>query len=181
MKNEELEAYKKEYEEIKKALSTNFKELEDPNITMERYRYLENLKKYHTYGDFNDEYGINNYLICHIDFPEETNGIYVYTFEQTIGWFEEIWGSDLSYLNKDKTKKVIYYVDIENCSKYELVLKENQKEFESSHNVITGKPNIYDAGDRYNNARNQFLDLCIKEGQEKATKLILEKYPKRNI
>ena len=181
MENEILEKIRTEYKDITEALRTKFREINklEDNSSVKRYNYLKSLKDKASSGEFNDDKSVLDYCIDEYGYgkPRQTNEIWLFMFECPILTFERKF--NLRLLEEDKSKIVAYYTDIENKSKHAIVTKENQDEFESTHNVVTGKQDIRDYIDRYYNIRHEFFTTCVEEGQENAVKIVLKKYSKR--
>ena len=181
MENEVIERIRKEYKDITEAINSNFRELGmlESNAVVRRYNYLKNLRdKYEYSPDFKTNKSILDHCIEEYGYgkPRQTNEIWLYMFECSIERFEQLFRVRL--LEQDKSKIVVVYYDIENRAKHAIVPKENQEEYESTHNVVYGKETIYDCMDRYYNLRREFFVSCVGEGQEKAVEMVLSKYPK---
>lgn len=183
MNNKELEKIKKEYNDIKNILNSNFEEIIEleNNPIVDRYNYLKRIQMLSNIGELNNDRSILTFCLVKSEIMEETNNIYVYMFENTIKRLETIYNRPILEPEENKNKKVIYYVDLENPSKYVFIPKEKQEEFENTNNVVYGDKNIYDAIDRYHNLRRKFFDLCIcqNQEQEQAVKLLLQKYKRK--
>lgn len=63
---------------------------------------------------------------------------------------EKIFNKLILESEEDKNKIVVYYVDLENASKYIFVKKEKQEEFEKSNNVVIENENILTLYDKDN-------------------------------
>lgn len=181
MNNKKLEELKKEYNDIRNILDSDFEEIAEleNNPIISRYNYLKRLQMLAMSGNLNDKHSILNFCLVKSEIIEETNNIYVYMFENTIKRLEKIFNMPIIELEENKNKKAVYYVDLENASKYVFISKEKQEEFEATNNVVFGDENIYDAVDRYHNLRRKFFDLCIDQEQEEAVKLVLQKYKRK--
>ena len=178
MENEILEKIKKEYKDIGESLNSNFREINrlEDNQFVKRYNYLKGLKEQVSSGCFDDSKSVLDYCIEKHGYGKvrQTNEIWLFMFECPIRTFERMF--NIRLIEEDKSKIIEYYTDIENKAKHAIVLKGNQEEFERKHNIITGKKDILDYIDRYNNARHEFFISCVEEGQNRAVKMILEKY-----
>ncbi len=185
MEQEMLEKLKAEYNDISKMLSNNFEEIVEleKNPIIIRYNYLKSIQNsaercdYYNSDDYKKKYFLD-LCIKKYGISWQTNNIYVFMFECTQKRLEDLLHQTLSLSKDSKDNVVVYYVDIENPSKYLIIKKEEQEEFEKTHKVIIGKNSIYDSYDRYYNVRREFFASCIEDGQEQAVKLVLTKYPK---
>lgn len=166
----------KEYKDIKKIVEGDFSEIEelekDPII--QRYNYLMMLKDKRF--DFETDRAIEGHLLSEYcqGYIEETNGIWCLVYEMSVQKYEDGFNTTLNEYDKDDM--VLVYFDLENNQRHTVISKEEQETFESSHDVIYGKPSITDGCDRYYNVRRAFLDLCLKEGQDVAVKKVLTMY-----
>ena len=116
-----------------------------------------------------DKYGRNNI--------EKTNEIWFLLYEVPAKTYKK-WNQK-SQLEIDDDKIVLVYKDIENSSKTIFINKDEQEEFEMTHTIIEGNLKINDPIDRYYNARHEFFNLCINEGQEVAVQRTLLKYSEK--
>lgn len=178
MENEVLDEIKEEYNDISKLINSNFSEISEleNNPIVKRYKYLKWLKNEVEFRRFNNSKDILDYCIDQKLDIKKTNDIWMYMFECPIEEWERITNTKIS--EEDKSKVIVWYANIENLSNEELVLKEKQKEFESTHKVVTGKETILDCYDRHYNLRHEFFTSCVEEGQDIAVQKILKKYSK---
>ena len=182
MENEVIENIRKEYKDITGVIDSNFRELGllEDNAVVKRYKYLKGLKDKVQCGELKDNKSVLDHCIEEYGYgkPRQTNEIWLYMLECTVEKFEQLFKVRL--LEQDKSKTVVLYYDIENRAKHAIVPKENQEEYESTHNVVYGKETIYDCMDRYYNLRREFFVSCVEEGQEKAVGMVLSKYSRRS-
>lgn len=176
MEKDILEMMKQDFSDMEKISCGDYSEIikleKDPNV--QRYRYLISLKesrdlieygKRCIVGKIIDKYGHG--LI------NESNDIWCLLFESEAQRLKEI---PLIWLDKvDDKKIVVVYRDIENSSRMVAVSKDNQEEFEKTHNVVFGNSQINDYADRYYNTRHKFFEDCITDGQTTAVQKILSR------
>ena len=182
MENELLETVKRECKDITELFTSDFAEIDklEKNPIVQRYKYLIKLRDQSIYNGFVSDDKILDYCLEQYVYGKvrETNDIWLLMIEGTVGEFEKLFGIQL--LEKDKSKVAIFYKDIEDPTRTNLVLKEDQEEFEKAHRVVTGKEYIYDCEGRYYNLKHEFFTSCVKDGQENAVQMILKKYQKVN-
>lgn len=176
MKKDILENIKQEYNDMLKISNGDFTEITEleNNPVVQRYRHLLDLKKSRDLvekgkrcivGKVIEEYGHG--------VIKESNNIWCLLFETEA---KKVKGSSFEHFDKvDEDQIVVLYQDIENSFRTIAISKANQEEFEATHNVVFGKPHIYDSSDRYYNTRRQFFEDCITNGQEEAVKKILSR------
>ena len=126
MEKEILDKLKKDYDDIVGAINTDFHEIEEleKNPIIRRYFKLKEWQQTAYHGYLKNDYGIIHYLMN--SEIKDTNGIYVYMWSDTLGNFEKNSGKSFDNISLDKDIIVIYYVDLENSSKWELVMSEYQ-------------------------------------------------------
>lgn len=193
MNDNVLNGLKMEYQEIIGAIDSDFKEITEMEksscANMQRYKHLKELRDIISMYRFqgNQVYiklKILDLCIKSCGIIEDTNDIYLLMYEGEIEIIERILGkeyveSSLGQYAKDKNNIAVYYIDIENPLKKIIVPIEKQDEFEKTHTVVIGKQTIYDCNDRYYNLRSEFFDTCIKQDQEQAVQLVLQKYKRK--
>ncbi len=176
MNKEILKQIKQEYNELHKIAKGDLKEIEEleKSPIVQRYKYLLNIKKSfdrvddcyrqsHIFGEIINKYG--NGLI------EPTNNLWFWFLDGSVSKYEEMFKTVLDETDKDRI--VCIYLDLENSKKVIVVPIEEQDTFEAMHKVIRGKRTIFNAQDRYFNARYEYFNLCINEGQEIAIRTML--------
>lgn len=178
MNKETLEQIKKDYTDMDKISRGDFSEIIEleKNPIVQRYNYLLDIKK--SYSGTNDYYReshifgeiINKYSNGLI---EQTNNIWFWFCNMSIKEYEKMFGTSLD--NDDKDSTIAVYIDLENSKKVTTIPINKQLEFESTNNVIRGKRTIIDSTDRYYNARYEFFNACVNEGQDLAVKMMIQK------
>lgn len=178
MKETVFKQMTEKYKDIKKISEGDFSEIDEleKNPIVQRYNYLLGLKN--SRYEFENEDRIAGYLLRKYGygFIQETNDIWCLVYEISVQQYEEWFKTSLSEYDKNST--VLVYYDIENNQKHIAISKDEQENFESTHNVIFGKLSIKDDEDRYYNVRHEFFSTCLNEGQEVAIQRILKKYSK---
>lgn len=86
-----------------------------------------------------------------------------------------IWCYLYHTFDRDHSKTIVVYQDLENSTKYMTIDVDKQDEFEATHNVVYGNLDIRDYNDRYYNIKHQFFEDCINDGQEIAVQKVLSK------
>ena len=106
MNDKMLNGIKNEYQEIKKAIDSDFKELSEleDNPVVQRYNHLRNLQMLAASGEFKDNRGILRYCLTKTGTIEETNNIYVYMFENTIKRLEKTADFFEGYIDRTMTE-----------------------------------------------------------------------------
>ena len=173
MEKEILEKMIEEYKDMEKIADKDFSELDEleKNPAVRRYLYLSALKNDRDIVEYGKLYIVDNIMKKDgYGAIKETNNIWCYMFETKA---KNITGVFLPNIDKDKV--VVVYWDLENNTKYVVIPKEEQKEFEAKNKVVYGNIRIGDYTDRYYNTRHKFFEDCIKVGQEEAVQKILTK------
>ena len=195
MKQELLDSIKKDYEDYKKMVETNFSEAEDNMITPGRLRRIEKVKeKYSTWVGLRDK----NIYDCILDEAiynnlkeknlGKTNGILMYISEFPYDIFLKLFNNIYELPESKNNDVYILYIDIEDYTKY-FIPKELQKEFEKKHNVIVTYKNpncnngrIYDRNmEGLEEIRREFIRSAMYVKQEEAAKVFVKKYKETSI
>lgn len=176
MEKDILEMIKQEYSDMEKISTRDYSEIAslETSPDVQRYRYLIGLKndrdlieygKRCIVGKVIDKYGHG--LI------KESNNIWCFLFESDT---KSIKGIPFALVETaDDEDIAVIYRDLEDSSRMIAISKANQEEFEATHNVVFGNPQISDYSDRYYNIRHKFFESCITNGQEIAVQKILSR------
>ena len=176
MKEEMLKTIKQEYHDMEKIAHRDYSEITEleKDSKVQRYIYLNKLKNDYDIVEYGDKHIVDTLMKKYGQgLIESTNDMW-FRYLETTGKFTKKYG--LSDANKfDDNEPVVIYLDIEDTSKVVVLKKEEQEEFEKTHNIVHGDLNIVDCSGRYYNTRHKFFDLCLKENQEAAVKRLLKK------
>lgn len=176
MEKDILERINQDYSDIEKISTRDYSEIAEleKNPIVQRYRYLIGLKesrdlieygKRCIVGKIIEKYGHG--LI------KESNNIWCLLFESETKYIKDI---HFEYFDKiDGEKIAVVYRDLEDGSRMIAISKDNQEEFEATHNVVYGNSQISDYSDRYYNTRHKFFEYCITDGQDVAVQKILSR------
>ncbi len=194
MKQIYIDKIKKDYEDIKRIIETNFAETKDDSITLGRYKRIKRVK------DSYDLWRMGSQHICLDDWMltlaieeiledsdiDETNNILMYINEFPYNKHKRLYKGELEDIDSEDI--YILYMDIENRKKY-FVRKEDRVEFEETHSVIVPYQSETDdqaANHEINNyktlfERRDFIRYAMSASQEEAKKILLEKYPNHSV
>ena len=173
MEKDILNKIRQECTDMKKIIRGDLSEIKEleKNPAVQRYCYLMSLKNSQDLiergeraiiGQIIEKYG-NGRI-------EKTNDIWCFLFELPAEKIKKIPLGDV-----EKNQIMAVYQDIEDSSRMIAITKDEQEEFESTHNVVLGNSKIFDESDRYYNIRHKFFDACINSSQEEAIQKVLSK------
>ena len=188
MRQDIIDDVRKDYEDMGKMISTNFSEMDDKDVTVGRYRKIRKFKNLY-WQWLSENLDIDDCVLKKAikdnradEYIGKTNNILMYIAEMHYGTYEKLF--DLNELNRNPDELYVLYVDIENEHRY-MVKKEDQEEFEKTHQVIVTykNPNV-NAGwnfeknyDEIQSVKNEFIRKAMYSTQEEATKQFIKKYP----
>lgn len=194
MKKVYIDKIKKDYEDIKGIIESNFTETEDDSITLGRYKRIKHVASAYDLWRMGSRYISQDDWILSLAIDEnlenenidETNNILMYINEFPYNKHRRLHKSDLEDIDSEDI--YILYLDIENRKKY-FVRKEDREEFEKTHSVIVPyQSEIDDQSVNYeiNNyktffVRRDFIRYAMSTSQEEAKKITLEKYPNHSV
>ena len=193
-----IDKIKKEYEDIKGMVESNFAEEDDDSISLGRYKKIQRVEDAYLRWMMDERpQNIEDWMVSYvteeiIDYSKdkieikETNGILSYINEEPYKKYQKLFGKRISDA-PDPEEMYILYIDIENRRKY-FVRKEDREVFEETHRVIVPYQSAwYDPGYDFERnyttvflKRNEFIKEAIHSNQEIATKRILERYPNQS-
>lgn len=190
MKQELIDSIKKDYEDYNKMIETNFKETEEEFITPGRLKRVNSIRE--KYGNWvtSEDMDINDYVLDeainnNLQDKElgDTNKLLMYIAELQYKTYRILFEEEIKVPNVKDEDTCILYMDIENNEKY-FVKKENQEEFEKTHNVIVmyKNPNCslghnYDRNiELLNDAKREFIREAMYTEQEEVAKQFVMKY-----
>lgn len=176
MNKEIIQQIRQEYNDCYKISKGDLQEIKEleRNPIVQRYRYLLNIKD--SIERIDDCYK-QSYIVGEIinkygnGFIESTNNLWFWFLDCSISQYEKMFKTISEETDKDRI--VCIYLDIENSKKVIVIPFEERDAFETINKVIRGKRTILDSQDRYFNARYEYFNLCINEGQETAIKTML--------
>lgn len=188
MRQDIIDDVRKDYEDIGKMIATNFSEMDDKDVTVGRYKKIRKIKNLY-WQWLSENLDIDDCVLKKAikdnradEYIGKTNNILMYIAEMHYGTYEKLF--DLNELNRNPDELYVLYVDIENEHRY-MVKKEEQEEFEKTHQVIVTykNPNV-NAGwnfeknyDEIQSVKNEFIRQAMYSTQEEATKQFIKKYP----
>ena len=193
-----IDKIKKEYEDIKGMVESNFAEEDDDSISLGRYKKIQRVEDAYLRWMMDERpQNIEDWIVSYIveeiiDYSKdnveikETNGILSYINEAPYEKYQKLFGKRIADV-PDPEEIYILYIDIETKQKY-FVKKSNRKEFEESHNIIVPYQSAWcdpdvDFERNYTTVflkRNEFIKEAIYSNQEIATKRVLERYPNQS-
>lgn len=191
MKQVLLESIKKDYEDYKKMIETNFKETDEEFITPGRFKRVDEIrKKYDTHWVTSEDMNINDYALDeaisnHIASIEEkdTNRILMYISELKYDTYKKVFDKGFDLPNAEEKDTYVLYMDIEDNTKY-FIKKDFQEEFEKKHDVVVmyKNPNCNAGWNFYRNmellsdARREFIRDAMYQNQDEAVKQFIKRY-----
>ena len=190
MKQELLDLIKKDYEDYKRMIDTNFSEEDEKMITPGRLKRVERIREKHSRWVNSEDIDIYDCILNEaVDTNLKgkdiisTNEILMYISELTYGTYEKLFKDDYELPKEDENAVYILYMDIENNCKY-FIPKEFQKKFEETHNIIVPYKNEnVNPGANYSrniglikSVRNEFIKEAMYSSQEEASKEFIKKY-----
>ena len=188
MKQEIIDSIKEDYEDITKMIETKFSEEKDESITLARYNKLRRLEEFHWHSESSgidsSEFALEEAIASNFSVSDtgETNKILMYISELDYDTYKKLFKEEMK--DKDPNTVYILYMDIEDETKY-FVRKENQEEFEKTHQVIvTYKNPEVNAGWNFERnyyglqfIRRNFIRKAMYSTQEETAKQFVKKYP----
>ena len=178
MEKDMLETIKQDYNDMEKISNADYSEIIEleKNPVVQRYRYLISLKESRDLIEYGKSCIIGKIIEKYgHGLIKESNNLWCFLFESEA---KHIKGIPFDEVNGNQI--VVVYQDVEDSSKIIAISKDKQEQFEATHNVVFGKPQIYDYLDRYFNVRHEFFKDCITDGQGVAVQKILTKKKKHN-
>ena len=193
MKQIYIDKIKKDYEDIKGIIESDFAETKDDSTTLGRYRRIQHIKYKYDLWSMGSQVKQDDWMLS-LAIEEnledvaidETNSILMYVCEFPYNKHKRLNPDELADIDSEDI--YILYMDIENRKKY-FVRKEDRETFEETHSIIVAYQSEFDdqsANHEINNyktffERRDFVRYAMSTSQAEAKKMILAKYPNKSV